>query len=382
MKSQNNALSKKKIFFITGSRADYGKIKSIAKMSEKKFQNFIFVTGMHMIPKYGNTHSIIGKDFPNSTIIKKTNQSGGETQDIILSNTIVILSKMLKKINPDLVIIHGDRIESLACAISSSVNNYLTAHIEGGELSGTVDEHLRHSISKLSHVHFVSNSDARKKLLRMGEIKKSVHVVGTPDYDLMQEKYLPSLKEIKKRYNIKFLDFAVSIYHPVTTDLAFLKKNIITYLNALVKSKLNYIVIYPNNDPGSDIIVEAINKILGQNKKFRILNSMRFEHFLKTLKSSKFIIGNSSAGIKEAPFFGIPAINVGNRQKNRAKLCNLFDVNHSENQIVKVIESVKSKKYKTNFFFGKGNSFKKIYNILLKKNFWKTPIQKIFYSGD
>ena len=152
----------KKILFVTATRAEFGKIKAtIEKLNKfKKYQVTIIVTGMHMISKYGNTYLEVKNFFPkNKNLFFKSRK--GQTQDIILSNTIKKISPILKKISPDLIILHGDRVEALAVAIAGSFNNFLIAHIEGGEISGTIDEHIRHSVSKLSHIHFVSNHFAK-----------------------------------------------------------------------------------------------------------------------------------------------------------------------------------------------------------------------------
>lgn len=373
---------KKKIFFVTGTRADYGKIKSIIQSLENKFKVYIFITGMHLMSKYGNTYEQIKNECTKSTIIKFRNQTGHQMLDKIISNTIGGISKHLKKVKPNLVFVHGDRVEAFASATAASVNNFLVAHIEGGELSGTIDEHLRHAISKLSHIHFVSNQEAKKRLISMGEKKNNIFKVGTPDYDLMKSKFLPRLEEAKKRYSIKFIDYSIVIYHSVTTDVKNLKSYTKILFKSLLKSKLNYVVILPNNDPGSDIIIKLIDRYFKKNKKFRILKSMRFEHFLTTLKNSEFIIGNSSAGIREAPFFGIPTINIGDRQYNRAKLKSIQNIHHEYQKILKSIILVKNKKYKKTFHFGVGDSSKKIVKILSKKKFWMTPIQKKFTSID
>ncbi len=372
----------KKIFFVTGTRADYGKIKSIIQSLEKKYEVFIFVTGMHLLKKYGNTYIIIERECKNSKIIKFSNQNGNEDLDQIISKTIFGVSKTIKKINPDLVIVHGDRVESFATATAASVNNFLVAHIEGGELSGTIDEHLRHAISKLSHIHFVSNTKAKKRLKLMGEIPSNVYITGSPDYDIMKSNFLPKLNVVKEKYNINFDRFAILIYHSVTTDLKNLYNNAKVLFQSVSKSKINYIIIFPNNDPGSNIIIDLIQKYFTKSKSFKVLRSMRFEYFLITLKNSLFIIGNSSAGIKEAPFFGTQTINIGTRQNNRAKLKSIINVKNKKNEILKAIEKVKSKKFRKTFHFGYGNSSEKIQKILSKKNFWKTPIQKNFNSID
>ena len=162
----------------------------------------------------------------------------------------------------------------------------------------------------------------------MGE-KNSVFTVGTPDYDIMKSKEIPSIYEVKKRYGIKFKKFAILIYHSVTTDIKNLKKYSSILNQSLVKSNLQYLVIYPNNDPGSDIILNSIFKNFKNNKNFRIIRSMRFEFFLSALKNSSFIIGNSSAGIREAPFYGIPTINIGDRQLNRANLKSISNIGYN-----------------------------------------------------
>ncbi len=373
---------KKKIFFVTGTRADYGKIKPIIQILEKTFNVYIFVTGMHLLSKYGSTHIIISKECKNSKIIKFRNQTGHQSQEKIISNTINGFTIHLKKINPDLVIVHGDRIEAFAASIASSINNFLVGHIEGGEISGTIDEHLRHAISKLSHVHFVSNIQAKKRLIKMGEIKKLIFVVGSPDIDVMASKKLPSISIVKKRYGISFSNFGISIYHPVTTDLKNLKVNSNIYFDTLIKSKNNYLIIYPNNDPGSDLILRIIKNKIIKNKRFKVLKSMRFEYFLTVLKYCKFIIGNSSAGIREAPFYGVPTINIGDRQYNRANLKSVKNINYSKSKILKEIFKVPEKRFVKELFFGTGNSSSKINKILNNKNFWNIPIQKKYYSED
>ena len=254
---------KKKIIFITGTRADYGKIKNLIKILsvQKNFEVHIFVTGMHMLKKYGSTKNIIIKENKKNTkIFLYKNQSYEDKLDIILSKTINGFSKYLKKINPHMVVVHGDRVETLAAAISSSFNNFLTCHIEGGEQTGTIDEHIRHSVTKLSHIHLVSNLNAKKNLLRMGENPKDVFIVGSPEVDLMKSKLLPTINNVKKRYNINFKNYAILIFHPVTTNLEFLQKEISIILKVLNKFNFRTIVILPNNDPGSHLIFHIYNK--------------------------------------------------------------------------------------------------------------------------
>ena len=368
----------KKIIFVTATRADYGKLKSII-ISAQKLKNIkahVFVTGMHNMKEYGNTYEQIVND-KIKNIKKFSNQKIGYSQDKILSNTIKGFSSFIKIIKPDLVIIHGDRIEPLACAIVCCLNNIKIAHFEGGELSGTVDEIFRHSISKLCNIHLVTNKIARKRLIQLGELKKNIFITGSPDVDLLLNKNLPKLEIVKDKYAIKFKSFSLAIFHPVTTDIARLKYNIISFLKALKNSKENFILIYPNNDLGSKIILNEYKKIKCNNIK--IFPSIRFEYYLSLLKNCKFIIGNSSSGIIEAPYYGVPTINIGNRQKNRANLKSIINCDYGYDSIIKIIKKFStSKRFKSSYFFGTGKSNYKVIKILKSKEIWNIHNQKQF----
>ena len=212
----------------------------------------------------------------------------------------------------------------------------------------------------------------------MGEIKKNIYVIGSPEVDIMLNKKLPTIEECKKRYDIDFSDYAIFLFHPVTTAN---KKEIINQnkvlFTSLKKSKKNYITIFPNNDTFSKLILKSVLK-LKKNKNFKLLPSIRFEYYLTLLKNSQFIIGNSSSGMREAPVYGIPTINLGNRQKNRVSSKTIINCNFNQVEILNNIKSIrKIKKYKK-FNFGKGNSALKFYNLINNKSFWKKDKQKHF----
>jgi|TARA_B110000008_G_C16929618_1_gene548185 UDP-N-acetylglucosamine 2-epimerase (hydrolysing) len=368
----------KKIIFVTATRADYGKLKTIIISAQKlkNFRSHVFVTGMHNIREYGSTYEHINKD-KIKNVKKFTNQKLGFSQDKILSNTIDGFSKFTKKIKPDLVIIHGDRIEPLGCAIVCCLNNIKIAHFEGGELSGTVDEIFRHSISKLCNIHFVTNKTAKKRLIQLGELNKNVFITGSPDVDMLLDKNLPSLETVNKKYNIKFDNYSLAIFHPVTTDIKNLKSNIKSFVKALNKSNEKFILIYPNNDLGSKIIIEEYKMI--KSKKIKIFPSIRFEYYLTLLKNCKFIVGNSSSGIIEAPYYGVPTINVGDRQKNRAHLKSIINCNSKYESILRLIKRFSTtKRFEKSFFFGLGKSNDKVMEVLKSKTIWKLDNQKQF----
>jgi len=369
----------KKILFLTGTRADFGKIKSLISILEKRqeFEVFVFVTGMHLQEVYGYTLIEIERcNFKN--VFTFENHTHETTMDLTLAKTIEGLSNYCKEINPDMIVVHGDRVETLAGAIVGSLNNVLVSHIEGGEVSGTVDELIRHSVSKLSHIHFVSNKEAEKRLIQMGEIEESVFVIGSPDIDIMFSDKLPELTSVKKYYEVSFKEFAIVMFHPVTTEFTDMQKHAENFVSSLLKDKHNYIVIFPNNDLGSKFILNAYEK-LKQNSRFRIFPSIRFEYFLTLLKNSKFIIGNSSAGIREAPYYEIPIINIGTRQQNRAVHSDIINVDYSERSITKALSKIEMQKIKnSDNDFGKGNSAELFLKCLQKSDIWQVNHQKQF----
>lgn len=369
----------KKILFLTGTRADFSKIKSLIQALEKQqdFEVYVFVTGMHLQEVYGYTLIEIERcNFKNIHTFK--NHTHETTMDLTLAKTIEGLSAYCKEVNPDMIVVHGDRVETLAGAIVGSLNNILVAHIEGGEVSGTVDELIRHSVSKLSHIHFVSNKQAQKRLIQMGEIKESIFTIGSPDVDIMFSNQLPDLNTAKEYYKIYFEKYAIVMFHPVTTEIKEMEQYVENFVNSLLQDNHNYIVIFPNNDLGSQFILEAYER-LKNNSRFRIFPSLRFEYFLTLLKNSQFIIGNSSAGIREAPYYGIPIINIGTRQQNRAVHADIINTDYSEAGIKKALSIINSHQVKSvEDDFGQGNSNELFLECLQKKDIWKLNHQKQF----
>ncbi len=368
----------KKIVFLTGTRADFGKLKSLITMVEAApdFQAHIFVTGMHMLQKYGFTVQEVEKS-GYKNVYKYINQHSADTMDVILAKTITGLSDYVKEVQPDMIVVHGDRVEAMAGAIVGSLNNILVSHIEGGEVSGTIDELIRHSVSKMAHLHYVSNETAKKRLLQLGETEKSINVIGSPDLDIMSSGNLPSLQEALDRYEIPFDDFGVLMYHPVTTELDDLADNIKCVVDAVIASNKNFVVIYPNNDHGTDIIIKEYKRF-EERDNIRIFPSVRFECFLTLLKYSKIVIGNSSAGVREAPFYGIPSLDIGTRQKNRATALSITNLSNDTSTILKAIEAEYGNKYSAFHEFGSGESDRLFMASVCSEKLWETEKQKVF----
>jgi UDP-N-acetylglucosamine 2-epimerase (hydrolysing) len=369
----------KKILFLTGTRADFGKLLPLIEYVDKspEFECFIFATGMHMLHRYGFTlKEIEKKGFKN--IFPYINQIGtiNSQMDLTLATTIQGLGHYVRELLPDMIVVHGDRVETLAGAIVGSLNNILVAHIEGGEISGTIDELIRHAVSKLSHLHFVSNDDACRRLIQMGEEINSIYIIGSPDIDIMLSDKLPSFAELVKRYDIGFSDYAIFMYHPVTTELNHLENHIKTIIDALRASGWNFVVIYPNNDQGSEVIFDAFKNI-ENDSHFRLIPSLRFEYFLTLLKHAKAIIGNSSAGIREAPVYGIPTVNIGTRQMNRFDYPSIINVQEDKLDIINSLNNLPTF-IAPSRYFGDGKSAEAFISALNGPKVWEVPRQKQF----
>lgn len=372
----------KRIVFITGTRADYGKIKPLIKKVENssQFEAYVYVSGMHLLEMFGNTYKEVVKDgYKNIHIaygLANTRNASFDLGDVICNFTGYI-----GKIKPDMIVVHGDRIDALAGAVVGALSNIKVAHIEGGEISGTIDESIRHAISKFAHIHFVSNDAAKKRLLQLGENEKHILVIGSPDIDVMLSNRLPDANVVRERYNIAYEQYAIMMYHPVTTEYNNTGCNIRNVVDAVISSGKNYVVIYPNNDLGYEIILNEYKRF-ESNPKFRIFPSLRFEYFLTLLKYSDFIIGNSSAGIREASIYGVPTIDIGGRQEGRYALdkeTNIQHVKENKEEILHVIDQVDKFRYDSHDF-GDGDSAVRFMDAISDEEIWNMKFQKHFHD--
>ena len=197
----------------------------------------------------------------NITRFEFVNQMEGDLPDEILSRTITGISEYVTRLNPDLVLIHGDRIEAVAASLVCATKNIRSAHIEGGEVSGTIDEVYRHCNTKLCTVHFVSSKSAKKRVTKLGEHPDRIFVLGSPELDAHKARNSISLNEVLNYYDIKWDNYGIFIFHSVTSELESLKKEIQFCCDALKKTKKNFVVIAPNTDPGCEIIFKTIGKL-------------------------------------------------------------------------------------------------------------------------
>lgn len=374
----------RKILFITGTRADYGKMKPLMKALDKddQFSVFVFVCGMHLSETFGSTYEEILKDgYENIYIAYGLSQT--QSGSVNLGNTIMCLSGYVDNIKPDMVLVHGDRMDALAGAVVGALHNILVGHVEGGELSGTIDESIRHAISKFAHVHFVCTEEARERLIQLGEEINRIFVIGSPDIDIMMRNDLPKLSEVKARYGIGFEEYGILMYHPVTTEYDTIGEKIRKVVDAVIQSGKNYVVVYPNNDLGSEVILNEYKRF-GEDRHFRVFPSLRFEYFLVLLKNAEFMIGNSSAGIRESGIYGVPAIDIGTRQNGRYSVSKNTNLQHVSENVGEIMEAVRriAEFKSSSFVFGQGDSTEKFMSIVRQPGFWNMEIQKHFVDRD
>ena len=366
----------KVVCLFTGTRADYPRIKTLVSLLEKskKFELKIIVTGSHLLKKFGFSYKEIIKD--GYKIHRKIKMFSEPLDDTLLGNTIAFskctkgIAKTLNQIKPDLAIVTVDRVETLAIASACALMNVPIAHVQGGEVTGTIDESIRHAVTKLSHYHFVSTELSKKRIIQMGENKKNVYNVGCPYTDILEniKKNKKKSKEFLKISNKKD-KYIIFIMHSVTTNISEIKTNLKNIINVINKLSEEYYIFsfLPNTDPGCNFIINNLKK----NKKIKIVNNLHSNLFLELMKYSEFMIGNSSSGIREAPTFKVPYICIGSRQNGRERSINVIDVNYDYDEIMSKVNFIKNnKKFKQKLkrctnVYGKGNVAKKMYKFLV-----------------
>ncbi|SFM70834.1 UDP-N-acetylglucosamine 2-epimerase [Shimia aestuarii] len=367
------------ILFLTGTRADFGKLKPLAEaLHDAGFGVSFFVTGMHMLERYGLTKIEVHR-LPGMRAHEFLNQRPGDPQDIILAKTVVGFSDYVTETRPDLVVVHGDRIEALAGALVAATNYIPCAHIEGGEVSGTIDEIYRHCNTKLASHHFVSSEDAKRRVMAMGEPEGKIHVVGSPELDFHAGDSGVTLAEVKARYDIPFDDFGIVVFHPVTSEQATMGAQAHALFSELDASEKNFIVIAPNNDPGSEDIFAVLNALPAD--RFRQFPSMRFNHFSELMKNAACMVGNSSAGVREAPFLGLPSLDIGTRQTNRAQSDTVFSCSADDRSAISdFLKTQWGQRHSGHTGFGEGRAADRFVATLQDESFWQQDLQKAFHD--
>jgi|TARA_B110000114_G_C15050037_1_gene380848 GDP/UDP-N,N'-diacetylbacillosamine 2-epimerase (hydrolysing) len=342
---------KKKILIVTERRADFSRFKPILDLikKEKSLSYELVVTGIHLLKQYGySVNEIkkggykISKTFKMYKHISNKKKDDGATMVYAMGVAISKLSLIVKEIKPDIILSGFDIAANFAVTVVGAHMNIPVAHIQGGEVSGTIDESLRHAMSKFSHYHLVSNLDAKNRLIKMGEVKKNIFIVGCPSIEALYNQKKLSADYFKKKIGIDInKKYIIAIQHSVTTEAKEASKQITETIKAIDDFKMPTLFVCPNNDAGSTFIINKIK----HNKKIYYTPTLTLQEYKNLLEKCFALVGNSSSGIHEASSFLKPVINIGSRQNGRLRSKNIIDVSYSNTQILKYLKKLEKNNY-------------------------------------
>lgn len=378
------------IVVTTGTRAEYGLLRNLIKLidSSKEFNLLLLVTGSHLSKKHGLTYKEIEKD--NFEIKRKINIHLDRDQPIDISNSTALgikgFSRAYRDLTPDLVIVLGDRFELLSAVIPALFENIPIAHIHGGERTeGCIDEAIRHSITKFSNYHFVATETYKKRVIQLGENPKRVFNVGGMGIDSLESMRLKSKEEIEKELKIKLLYKSLIVtFHPVTLEKSISKKYIHELINSLrALENTTLIITMPNADMENKQIVSAWNEFAKKRKNTFLFKSLGQLRYFSLLKHVDGVIGNSSSGLLEVPYFKKGTINIGQRQKGRLKGNSIINCEPNQKAITNAINHLYSETFQSQLQnvknpYGEKGASKKIFEIIKKLDL--KNIQKSFYD--
>lgn len=371
---------KRKIAVVITSRASYARIKTALKAINRNsdLELQLIAGASVLLEKYGSAIKTLEEDGfePAERVYMIIEGENPVTMAKSVGLGIIEITTALDNLKPDVVITVADRFETIATAISASYINIPLIHMQGGEMSGSIDEKVRHSITKLSDYHFVSNEKAAERVKKMGEYPERVFVTGCPSIDLaakVRKNPKVDFDPIKKYGGVgmECLDFSrpyiILMQHPVTTEFSSAKEQMWETLIAAHNLGLQCLAFWPNVDAGSDGISKAIRTFREVHKTntMHFFKNMSPEDFLRLLNNSSCIIGNSSVGIRECSFLGVPAVNVGSRQSGRDRGKNIIDVEYNSEQILKALtKHLSSGKYQGETIYGDGNAGQRVADII------------------
>jgi UDP-hydrolysing UDP-N-acetyl-D-glucosamine 2-epimerase len=370
----------RKVCIFIGSRANYGSIKSVmrAVKAHPDLQLQLIVGASALLDRFGSVVDVIQDDgfTPDARV---TMIVEGETPATMAKSTglgLLELPTQFEMLKPDVVVSVGDRFETMSTAIAAAYMNIPVAHTMGGEISGTIDESIRHAVTKLSHVHFPANQAAADRIVRMGEPPETVHVVGCPRIDLVSEIAhatggIPHAEWLTREGVGAHVDpakpFLLVNQHPVTTEYGHGKEQIWETLEALDELRMPTIMLWPNVDAGSEDIASGMRTFREKRapEYIRFYKNFPIETYVRLMISCACAVGNSSAPIREGSFIGVPTVNIGTRQTGRDRGPNVIDVGYDRRAIVEAIRhQLVQGRYPSDHLYGDGKAGARIANVL------------------
>lgn len=375
-------MSKKKICVVVTARPSYSRIKTALKAIQQhpELELQLVVAASALLDKYGSAVEFMENDgfVINEKVFMVLEGSSPTGMAKTTGIGIMELATSFDNLKPDMVLTVGDRYETMATAVAASYMNIPLVHVQGGEVTGNIDEKVRHAITKLADLHLVSSQDAFNRLVKMGEDSARIHITGCPSIDLADEVFKnPALDfNPNQRYGgvgpeiDATQPYIVVMQHPVTTEFeaAFHQAN--ETMDAIISSGIPAFWFWPNVDAGSDGTSRALRNYRENIKdlKVRFFKNMEGRDFLKLLANSKCLIGNSSVGIRECSYLGVPVVNIGSRQNMRERGANVLDCDHHSQHIKEAIaKQMEHGKYTREKIYGSGNAGENIANILTKE---------------
>ncbi len=373
-----SAGAKRKVCVVIGSRANYSSIKSALRaiQDHPALELQVVAGASALLDRYGAVVNLIERDgFPITARVHMLIE--GETPTTMAKSTglgLLELPTIFEQIAPDFVLTVGDRFETMATTLAAAYMNIPVAHTMGGEVSGTIDESIRHAVTKFAHLHFPASEGARERIIRLGEPESTVHCVGCPRVDLVSEILAggESLSDALFADGVgEKLDmtkpFVLVSQHPVTTEYGEGEADITETLEAVKAVGIQAIVLWPNADAGSDDIARGIRKWRerGLDKGFHFFKNLPVDTYIRLMKMTACLVGNSSSGIREGAFIGTPTVNIGSRQAGRERGMNVLDAPHQRDAIADAIRSQAAHgPYSRNTVYGDGNAGRRIAEIL------------------
>ena len=370
----------RKICVVVNSRANYGRVKSVmqAARSHPGVELKLIVGASALLYRFGEVVNTIKSDGFEPDVQMYSIVEGEKPTTMAKSTGLAVieLSTHFDQMKPDIVLTVADRFDTLSTAVAASYMNIPVAHTQGGETTGSIDESVRHAITKLSHLHFPATPIARDNIIKMGEEPFRVHLTGCPAIDLLVDLdfNLPlKISTLSSGVGPEvFTDkpYILVLQHPVTTEYGEGFSQISQTLKAIHRISqegMQVIWLWPNVDAGSDDISKGLRQYREENKpcKIHFMKNFTPEDYAKVLYRSKCVVGNSSSGLREAAFFGTPCVNIGSRQRGREKSKNVIDVPHSSDKIYSSINAqLNHGRYSPDYLYGDGTAGNKIVDIL------------------
>jgi UDP-hydrolysing UDP-N-acetyl-D-glucosamine 2-epimerase len=372
----------RKICVVSGNRSDYARLKAVLKaiQAREDLELSLIVIGSHLLPDFGTTIDQIRADgysvFATARTIIEGEDPASMSKSIGLG--VMELTTLFDTVAPDIVLISGDRFEIYSAAIAAAAMNIHLAHLQGGEVTGTFDESVRHSITKMAHIHFPATEGARERIIRMGEVPENVHHVGCPSIDLVDSISVVDRETVCLRHGLDPNGpYVIVIQHAVTTEFEDAGDQVRATLNVVEDMGLRGIMIYPNVDAGSERIVRAIRHMEEGGKLQRLdkYKHIPVEEFIPLMRHAAVLIGNSSGAIREGSYIGCPAVNIGTRQNRRERGSNVLDVPHDEDQIREALKThLEHGPYPSDPLYGSGQAGTRVAEILATADLG--PVQK------